>query len=129
MDAEPQPIDLETLGGLIVVLLALGEEDLVDLGQDTTAGNGNLAEELVELIIRADGELEVTGRDGLLLVVSGSVTGELEDLSSQVLEDGSQVDGGAGTNALGIVALAEETMDTTNGELETSLVRTAGGLV
>lgn len=121
--------NLETLGSLILVLLALGEQDLVDLGEDTTRGNSDLTEELVQLIVRADGKLEVTGRDGLLLVVSSSVSGQLEDFSSEVLKDGSQVDGGARTSTLGVVALAEETMNTTDGELESGLLRTRSGLV
>lgn len=120
---------LESLGGLIVVLLALGEEDLVDLGQNTARGNGNLTEELVQLVVRPNGKLEMTGADGLLLVVSSSVSGQLKNLSSQVLQDGSQVDGGARTNALGIVALAQEAVNTTNGELQACLVRAAGGFV
>ena len=50
---------------------------------------------------------------------------KLEDFSSQVLKDGSEVDGSAGTDTLSVVALAEETVDTTNGECETSLGRAA----
>jgi hypothetical protein len=38
--------------------------------------------------------LQVTRDDAGLLVVTGGVTGQLEDLSGQVLHDGSQVDGG-----------------------------------
>ena len=40
-----------------------------------------------------DGELQVTGDDTGLLVVASSVTGQLENLSSEVLEDGGEVDG------------------------------------
>jgi hypothetical protein len=94
---------------------------LVDVGQDTTLGDGDVSQELVQLLIVADGELKVTGDDTCLLVVTGSVTGELENLGSQVLEDGSQVDGSTGTDTLGVVALAEETVDTADGERETSL--------
>jgi hypothetical protein len=106
----------------------LGEEDLVNVGENTTAGNGNVTEKLVQLFIVANGQLEMTGRNGLLLVVSSSISGQLKDFSSQVLQDGSEVDGGTGTNTLSIVALAEETMDTTNGELESSLIRARRGL-
>jgi len=65
------------------------------------------------------------GDDPGLLVVTGSVASQLEDLSSEVLHDGSQVDGGTGTNTLGIVALAEEPVDTAHGELESSPVGSA----
>jgi hypothetical protein len=101
------------------------ELTLVDVGQNTTLGDGDVAEKLVQLLIVADGELEVTGDDTGLLVVASSVASKLEDFGSQVLEDGSEVDGSAGTDTLSVVALAEETVDTTNGERETSLGRTA----
>lgn len=98
---------------------------LVNVGEDTTLGDGDVAEELVQLLIVADGELKVTRDDTGLLVVASGVASQLEDLSSQVLEDGSEVDGSAGTDTLGVVALAEETVDTTNGERETGLGRAA----
>lgn len=101
------------------------ELTLVDVGQNTTLGDGDVAEELVQLLIVADGELEVTGDDTGLLVVASGVASKLEDLSSQVLEDGGEVDGSAGTDTLGVVALAEETVDTTDRERETGLGRAA----
>ena len=106
--------------GLLLGLL--GEEDGLDVGQDTSLGDGDAREKLVQLLVIADGQLQVPGDDPGLLVVTGSVAGQLKDLSSEVLHDGSQVDGGAGTNALSIVALAEEPVDTAHGELETSPV-------
>ena len=65
---------------------------LVNVGEDTTLGDGDVAKELVQLFVVADGELKVTGNDTRLLVVTGGVTSELEDLGSQVLENGSEVD-------------------------------------
>ena len=44
------------------------------------------------LLIVTDGELQVTRDNTLLLVVTRSVTGELENLSRKVFEDGSEVD-------------------------------------
>jgi hypothetical protein len=102
-----------------------GKRTLVDVGEDTTLGDGDVTQELVQLLIVADGKLEVTGDDTGLLVVTGGVTSQLEDFSSEVLEDGSQVDGSTGTNTLGVVALAEQTVDTTNGEGQTGLGGTA----
>lgn len=84
-------------------------------------GDGDVPEELVQLLIVADGKLEMAGNDTGLLVVTGSVASQLEDLSSQVLENGSQVDGSTGTNTLSVVALAEQTVNTTDGESETGL--------
>merc|ERR1712037_305877 len=106
--------------GLLLGLL--GQEDSLDVGEHTTLGNGDTRQELVQLLVVPDGELQVPGDDPGLLVVTGSIASELKDLSSEVLHDGSQVDGGAGTNTLSIVSLAEETVDTSHGELETSPV-------
>ena len=88
------------------------------VGEDTTLDIVNTREEFVQFLVVADGKLEVTGDDSGLLVVTGSVACKLEDLSSEVLHDCSQVDWGTGTNALSIVSLAEESVDTSNGELK-----------
>lgn len=93
----------------------------MNVGEDTALGDGDVPEELVQLLIVADGKLEMAGNDTGLLVVTGSVASQLEDLSSQVLENGSQVDGSTGTNTLSVVALAEQTVNTTDGESETGL--------
>lgn len=122
---------LDVLAGL-VALLGLGREELrLDLRQDTTLRDDDVAEQLVELLVVADGKLcsrgqqrcseherkrgrtEVAGDDTRLLVVTGGIAGELENLSGQVLEHGREVDGRAGTDTLGVVATAEETVDTT----------------
>src|SRR5690348_4921711 len=94
---------------------------LVNVGQNTTLGDGDVTEQLVQLLIVADGELQMTGDDTGLLVVASGVASQLEDLSSEVLKDGSQVDGSTSTDTLSIVALAEETVDTADGESETGL--------
>lgn len=60
----------------------------MDLGKNTTLGDGDTTEKLVELLIVSDSELQVSRNDSGLLVVSGGVTGELEDLGGEVLEDG-----------------------------------------
>jgi hypothetical protein len=96
----------------------------VNVGEDTTLGNGDVAEQLVQLLVVADGELEMTGDDTGLLVVTGGVSSQLEDLSREVLKHGGEVDGSTGTDTLSIVALAEKTVDTTDGESETGLGRT-----
>ena len=97
---------------------------LVNVGEDTTLGDGDVSEQLVQLLVVPDGELKVTGDDTGLLVVARSVTGQLEDFGSEVLKDGSEVDGSTSTDTLSVVALAEETVDTTDGEGETGLGRT-----
>jgi hypothetical protein len=94
---------------------------LVNVGEDTTLGDGDVSKKLVQLLVVPDGELEMAGDDTGLLVVAGGVASQLEDLSREVLKDGSEVDGGTGTDTLSVVALAEETVDTTDGESETGL--------
>ena len=111
----------------LLLLGLLGEEDRVDVGDDTTVGDGHLGQKLVELLIVADGELDVTRDDAHTLVVAGGVTGELEDLRGEVLEDGGEVDGGTGTDAGGVASTAELGVDTTDGELESGAERAGGG--
>lgn len=103
------------------------QHTLVNVGQDTTLGDGDVTQELVQLLIVPDGELQVTGDDTCLLVVTGGVASQLKNLSSEVLKDGSEVDGGTGTDTLSVVALAEETVDTADGERQTSLGGTTVG--
>jgi hypothetical protein len=61
-----------------------GEKLGENVGEDTTLRDDDGTEKLVELFVVSDGELQVSGYDTRLLVVSGSVTGELEDLGSEV---------------------------------------------
>merc|ERR1719232_1439634 len=103
------------LGGLVRLLW---QEDSLDVGEDSTLGDGDSGQELVQLLVVPDGKLEVTGDDPGLLVVTGGVASQLKDLSSEVLHDSSKVDRGSGTNTGGVVSLAEETVNTSNGELK-----------
>ena len=63
----------------------------------------------------------MTRDDTGLLVVARGIASEFEDLSCQVLENGSEVDGGTSTDTLGVVALAQQAVDTTDWECETGL--------
>merc|ERR1712167_433003 len=111
---------------LLVLLLGGGKEN-VDVGEDTTGGDGGVGEKLVQFLVVADSELDVTGNDSGLLVVLGGVACELEDLSGEVLKDGSEVHGGTGTNALSEAASLEEAGDSADGELKTSLAGSGNG--
>ena len=104
----------------LLLLGLLGEEHGLDVREDTTLGNGNTREELVQLLVIANGKLEVTGDDPGLLVVPGSVTGQLEDLSREVFHDGSHVDGGTSSHTLGVVSFAKKTVDSSYWELKSS---------
>ena len=68
------------------------ELTLVDIGQDTTLSDCDVSEKFVQFLIVADGELEMTRNDTGLLVVTGGVTGQLEDFRCEVFEDGSEID-------------------------------------
>ena len=106
---------------------SLGQQDGLDVGEDTTLDDGDVAQELVQLLVVAHGQLHVAGHDAVLLVVAGSVAGQLQDFGGQVLEDGREVDGGAATDAGRVATLAQKARDTADGELETRLGR-AGNL-
>lgn len=93
----------------------------MDVGQDTTLCDGDVAQKLVQLLIVPDGQLQMPGNDTGLLVVASGVASQLENLGSQVLENSSQVHGGTGTNTLSVVALAEQTVNTANRERQTGL--------
>ena len=101
----------------------------MDVGQDAAGSDGDAAEELAQLLIIADGQLDVAGHDAVLLVVAGRVAGELKHLGSEVLEDGGQVDRGAGADALGILSLLEVAGDAAHGELQAGLGGAAHGLL
>lgn len=105
-----------------------GQENSVDVGQDTSLGDGDSREKLVQLLVVADGQLKVAWVDPLLLVVPSSVAGQLQDLSSEVLHDSSQIDWSASTNTLGVVASLEKTVDTAHRELESCTGRAGLGL-
>lgn len=72
-----------------------------------------------------------------LLVVTGGVSGQLQNFSSQVLKNGSNIDWGSGSDAkqrdklesikmnlpLGVVSLAQQAVQTTDWELKSSTAR------
>lgn len=99
----------------------LGEEDVVDVGENSTLGDGYTRQQLIQLFVVLDGQLDMAGVDAVLLVITGSITGQLQDLSSEVLENGSEVKRGTCTNTLGEVTLFKLGVNSTNGELQTSL--------
>ena len=123
---------------LLVSTGLLGQENGLDVGQDTSLGDGDSAQELVQLLVVADGQLQVAGVDSGLLVVAGSVAGQLEHFSGEVFENSGQVDlksdksqsdqeiervqeetnRCSGSDALSVVALAEHAVQTTDWELE-----------
>ena len=96
----------------------LGQEDGLDVGQDTSLGDGDTGQEFVQLLVVPDGELKMSWDDPGLLVVTGGVACQLENLSSQVLKDGSKVHWCTSSNSLGVVAFPQEPVDTSDWELK-----------
>jgi hypothetical protein len=101
----------------------LGKKDCVDVGQDTSGSDGDSSEKTVEFLIVLYGKSDVTGHDTALLVVTCGVSGEFEDLGTEVFEDGSEVNGGSGSHSGGVLSLTKVTSDTTDGELKTGTGR------
>lgn len=98
----------------------------MDVGQNTAGSDGHSSEQLVELLVVADGQLDVTGDNAALLVVAGSVAGELEDLGSQVLQDGSKVHWRTGADTCAVATSAQVAVDAAHRELESRLGRSGG---
>ena len=71
---------------------------------------------------------DMAGDDAVLLVVASGVASELEDLRSEVLEDGSEVDGRASSHTLGVLALLQVAGHAAHGELQAGLAAAAHGL-
>ena len=118
-----RPYRSDCLGGFTAALLVSGNGS-ADVGEDTSFSDGGVVEELVEFLVVSDGEEDVSGDDSGLLVVLSGVSGQFEDLSSEIFEDGCQVDGGTSSDSFGVVGVSEETADSADGELETG----SGGL-
>ena len=96
----------------------LVDQGLVDVRDHTSTSNGAL-DEGVELLVSTDGQLEVTRGDTLHLEILAGVASQLQDLSRQVLQDGSRVDRRSSTNtAIGLSPLLQLTMDTAHRELK-----------
>ena len=94
-----------------------GCHSLVDVRDDTTARNRRL-DERVELLVAADGELQVPRRDALHLQLLRRVSGKLEHFGRQVLEDGGCIDGGRRADTLRrLDARLQETVNTADREL------------
>jgi hypothetical protein len=101
----------------------------VNVGEDTALSDGHTTKEFVQLLVVANGQLDVAGDDAGLAVITSSVARELKDLGIELLEDGCQVDGGTGADAGGELALSQVATDSADRELKTSLAGLALGLL
>mmetsp|Transcript_32342 Transcript_32342/g.67546 ORF Transcript_32342/g.67546 Transcript_32342/m.67546 type:complete len:86 (+) Transcript_32342:114-371(+) len=70
------------LSSALLLLGLLRQKDRMDVGQHAAGGDGDAAEQFVELLVVADGELNVTRNNTGLLVVARGVAGKLKNLGS-----------------------------------------------
>lgn len=70
------------LGALLGVGRLGGKKLGLDGGEDTSLGDDDGSEQLVQLLVVSDGELEVSGDDTRLLVVSGGLQRQIERRSA-----------------------------------------------
>ena len=70
----------------------------MNVRNDATSSDGCL-DQSVQLLVSPDGQLEMSGCDPLHLEILTGVAGQLEDLGSEVLQDGRAVHGSSGSNS------------------------------
>ena len=72
-----------TSNGLLGLVGLLGEEYSLDVREYTTLGNGHTEEMFVQFLIITDGQLKVIWDDLGLLLVTGSISCQLKNLSAK----------------------------------------------
>jgi len=110
------------LGGLSCSLLAsLLEEENVDVGLDSSRLNGGVDEELVHLFVGSDGFLDVSRSDPASLVLLAEVASHFHELCNNVLNNRGQSDWGGRADSGGVVAVSEQSPDSSYGEVDSCL--------
>jgi len=77
----------------------------MNVRQHSAASDGHFAQKLPQFIVIPDGQLNVAGYDSGLLVVTGSISCQLQHLGGKIFEDSGNVDGRATSNPFGIPPL------------------------
>eukprot|EP01084_Bolivina_argentea_P132521 233876_1 len=116
---------LAGLLGLLDLLLLL--QGGVGVGGDTTAGDGDILQQVAELVVSADSQGQHAGADagGLL---AGTLDADLEELARKVGQNSGQIIARGFGDALGEAALAEHGANAAAGEDGAGLAL-AGGLL
>merc|ERR1719347_2458905 len=105
-----------TLGGASLRLL--GQKHCLNVGENSALSNGHTGQQLVKFFVITDGELQMPRDYSGLLVVSGSVTSQLQHFGSQVLHDRSKIHRSASSYSLCVLPFTEQPVDSSDGELE-----------
>ena len=93
------------------------DERLVDMGDDSSTGNGGL-DQGVKLLITTNGQLQMPRGDALYFEIFAGVSCQFEDFGREVFQDSGCVNCGRGSHALArLDGTLEEPMNTTHGEL------------
>lgn len=64
----------------------------MDVWQNTSLGDGDMSQKLVQLFVISNGKLKMARDDTRLLVVACSITSKFEDFCCEVLENCCEVD-------------------------------------
>ena len=92
----------------------------MDVWENSTAGNGGILKKLVQFFVVSYGQLNVSWDNSWFFAILGSITSELENFSSEVLKDCSEVNWGSSSNSWCRSWLLKESCDSSNWELESS---------
>lgn len=76
----------------------------MNIRHHTTLRNSHRSQQLVQFFVIANTQLDMSGNNTSSFMVTGSITGKLQDLSGKVLEHSTKIDGSTGTHTLGIAA-------------------------
>lgn len=106
----------------------LSDQGFVDMRNDAAASNGCL-NKAVQLLVSADGELQMTGSDTLHLEIFGSVAGQLEYLCREVFQNSCRIYGSCCADAsMASCSILEVAMYTANRELQSGTSGARHGL-
>ena len=97
----------------------------MDVWDYSSSCNNDISQQLRKLLIISHSQLNVSWGDPCLPIVSSSFPRKLQYLSTQVLQHGSDVDGGTSSNPFRVPSFSKVASDPSNGELKSCLLRLA----
>ena len=93
----------------------------MNIRKNASRGDGDASEKLVEFLIVADSQLNVTWDYPCTLVIPCCIASKLKNLSCKVFEHGCKVDRCSCADALGVSTLAKIAGNAADGELKSCL--------